>query len=337
MNKKIRWGLLGAGEVVDRWMKGVSQVDDMEVVAVASRTEKTAVNIAAKWNIPKVMNYDEMIHCQDIDIAYIPVPHTAHKQLAISAMNAGKNVLVEKPAALNAKDFVEMIQCAKDNNVFLMEAVWTRFFPVTKKALEYINEDKIGEVRSVQTAFSFRVNDDYKGRLVDINQGGGGLLDTGVYNLHFMQMIYQKSPIKLFGVASMNTDELHIQVDEQASYIGQYDHGELAVMSSGIRTHMIDTAYIYGTKGYIVIPRFWKPTKMQVVIGKHTECFEEEVPHRVEGIEDEGYQYEISYVNECIRTGIKESPYVSFEISHSVLEQCDMLRKEWNLVYSSEK
>lgn len=336
MSRIIRWGILGAGEVVDRWMRGAMQVENMEIVAIASRTRESARKRADKWNIPVSMTYDEMIADHNIDIVYIPVPHTAHKELAVKAMNGGKSVLVEKPAAINEQELKEMISCAKENHVFFMEAVWTRFFPIIRLTLEKIKNGDIGEVRSVESAFSFRVKDDNHSRLVDISQGGGGLLDTGVYNLHFAQMIYGKSPVKLLGLATMDSDELHLQVDEQAAYIGQYDHGELAVMSSGIRTQMLDTAYVYGTKGYMIIPQFWKPTILQTVTGNKTETVEEKIPQKFREFEDEGYQFEIQYVNECLISGCKESPLVSWDNSLQVIRQCDELRRQWGLKYPTE-
>ena len=146
MKRKVKWGILGAGAIVDRWIKGAMQFDDMEIVAISSRTKETAEKQAKKWNIPKVMTYDEMVESSEIEIVYVPVPHTAHKELAIKAMNAGKHVLVEKPAAINAKQFQEMMECAEKNQVFLMEAVWTRFFPIINKALEIVKEGKIGDI-----------------------------------------------------------------------------------------------------------------------------------------------------------------------------------------------
>ena len=337
MSRKVKWGILGAGIVVDRWIKGALQHDDMEIVAISSRTKETAEKMAAKWNIPNAMSYDEMLACPEIEIVYIPVPHTAHKELALKAMNAGKHVLVEKPATVNAAEFQELIDCAKKNNVFMMEAVWTRFFPIIKKAIEYVKSGKIGEVRTIESTFSFRVGDGDTSRLTDPERAGGGLLDTGVYNLHLAQMIYEKSPVNLLGVASIDTDENHYQIDEQAAYIGQYDRGELSVLMSGVRTETIHIAYIYGTKGYLVIPMFWKPTTMEACIDGKTEVFEEPVPQKVDGIEDEGYQFEIAYVNDCVREGVKESPFVPWEASLSVMKQMDKLRKDWNLVFPNEK
>ncbi len=329
--RKIRWGLLGAGVILNRWLPGALQHDDMEICAVSSRTVRTAKAMAEKWNIGRVMSFDELLGCGDIDVVYIPVPHDAHKELAIRAMNAGKHVLVEKPAAVSARDFREMSECAKKNGVFLMEACWTYFFPAIKFAQKCIADGQIGEVRALNCSFSFRVPDEYQGRLVRPENAGGGLLDVGVYDLHMAQIVYGKDPVSIRGLASVNTDHLHLMVDEQAAFVAQYDRGELAVMSSGIRTDMLDTAYIYGTDGYITVPRFWSPDRVLVTHGEKTEEYSFPVDQKVEGLVDEGYQYEICHVNDCIRKGLKESPVVTHDRTLSVLSQCDILRRDWNL------
>ena len=335
MQRKIRWGLLGAGNILHRWMKGVRQVEDMEIAAVSSRTKERAQLMAETFRIPEALTYEELLARKDIDIVYIPVPHPAHKDLAIRAMNAGKAVLVEKPAGINARELDEMVACARKNGVFFMEAVWTRFFPLIEQLHPYFSEDGIGEVRAISTNFSYRTEDP-SSRLFDLERAGGGLLDTGVYNLHFNHMILQKNPVRLIGMASMNTDEMHLPVDEQAAYIAQYEKGELGMMCSAVRTDMIDTAYIYGTKGHVILPKFWKPTRAQIVIGEKTEVLECPVQQKVPGIEDEGYQYELRHVNACLRDGKKESPVMTWQASHDILSQCDELRRQWNLVYPAD-
>lgn len=335
MQRKIRWGLLGAGNILHRWMKGVRQVEDMEIAAVSSRTKERAQLMAETFQIPEALTYEELLAREDIDIVYIPVPHPAHKDLAIRAMNAGKAVLVEKPAGINARELDEMVACARKNGVFFMEAVWTRFFPLIEQLRPYFSEDGIGEVRAISTNFSYRTEDP-SSRLFDLERAGGGLLDTGVYNLHFNHMILQKNPVRLMGMASMNTDEMHLPVDEQAAYIAQYEKGELGMMCSAVRTDMIDTAYIYGTEGHMILPKFWKPTRAQIVIEEKTEVLECPVQQKVPGIEDEGYQYELRHVNACLRDGKKESPVMTWQASHDILAQCDELRRQWNLVYPAD-
>ena len=262
--------------------------------------------MADRFGIGDALSYDEILKRDDIDVMYIPVPHTAHKDLAIRAMEAGFPVLVEKPAAVCASDWMEMTVCAKKNNVFLMEAVWTRCFPVMQQVLDEIRQGTIGDVRHVEAA-------------------------------HFAKFIYEKMPEKVLSLASMNTDHLHLQVDEQNVIIGQYDNGALFTVTSAIRTGMPDTAWIYGTKGYIRIPVFWKPESAEIVCDGVTRRIESPVPQKVGGISDEGYQFEIRHVQDCLNKGLVQSPLVTHEMTRDVLEMCDEIRRQWGLVYPFER
>ncbi len=331
-----RWGLCGAGVLLERWMKGFAQVEDAEVAAIASRTPESAFRMADRFGIQDVLSYDEILKRKDIDVMYIPVPHTAHKELAIRAMEAGFPVLVEKPAAVSAPDWEEMTAFSRRNNVFLMEAVWTRCFPVMEQVLAEIRQGVIGDVRHVQASFAFRVDDSYQGRLTDPARAGGALLDVGVYGLHFAQFVYGKMPERILSLASMNTDDLHLQVDEQNVIIGQYDNGALFTVTSAIRTQMQDTAWIYGTKGYIRIPVFWKPERAELVHDGGSRWIEIPVPQKHRGMTDEGYQYEIRHVQDCLRRGLKQSPLVTHVMTRDVLRMCDEIRRQWGLVYPFE-
>ena len=335
--RKTRWGLLGAGMLLERWMKGFQQVEEAEIAAIASRTPETARRMADRFGIADALSYDEILKRDDIDIMYIPVPHPAHKELAVRAMESGFPVLVEKPAAVSAAEWAEMEACAKKHGVFLMEAIWTRFFPLMDQVLDVIRSGEIGDVRHVQATFAYRVADAYQGRVIDPKQAGGALLDVGVYGLHFAQFVYEKMPERLLSLASIDTDSLHLQVDEQNVVIGQYDNGALFTVTSAIRTGMPDTAWIYGTKGHIRMPVFWKPESAAIVCGEKERLIECPVPQHRSGIADEGYQYEIRHVNECLRKGLTESPLVTHAMTRDVLRMCDEIRAQWGLVYPFEK
>ncbi len=336
--KKIRWGIIGSGDIVSRWMRGAVQLsDEMEIVGIASRDPEHAKAAAERYHIPQAFTYDELLDRDDIDVYYVATPHTAHKEFATKVLSRGKAVLVEKPAGVNAAQFDDMQNCAKEHNAFLMEAAWTRFFPIIEQIKGKIAEGAIGDVRLIQAAFAFRGDGDVTKRLYNPDLAGGSLLDVGVYGLHFAKMILQKDPEALTGLASMDTDEKHIQVDEQAAFVARYNQGELAVLTSAVRTEMPDTAYIYGTQGCIIVPEFWKPSKFQVVIGDQIEEVKSVVPQHADGVVDEGYQFEIAHVNDCIRKGLKESPVMSFAVTSAVLRQCDTLRTQWGLVYPCEQ
>ena len=321
---------------MNRWIRGARQFEDMDIVAVASELLRQP-GAAIQYRIPEALSYEALAKREDIDLVYIPVPHYAHKELAILAMEHGKSVLVEKPAAINTHELQEMIDCARKNKVFFMEAMWTRFFPLISTIRKLIGEDGMGDVRTISCAFSYRTPDiALQGRTTNINLAGGGLLDVGVYNLHFCDIIYDKEPESLTGFASIGTDEHKLEVDEQAVYIALYDRGELASLASGVRTNMLDTAYIYGTKGRMVIPHFWKPTSMELTLESGVTEISEPVPSCDPNEPDEGFQYEIAHVNECLRKGLYESPVMTWAKSMSVMKQCDTLRQQWGLKYPFE-
>ena len=334
--RKIRWGLIGAGGLLPRWMNGAKQVDGIEISAIASRTRETAQRRSSEYSIPDAMTYDEILARRDLDVLYILTPHTAHKDLAIRAMEAGFPVVVEKPAAVTASDWDEMTACARRNGVFLMEAVWTCCFPPTLRTLEIIRSGRIGRVRNLQTTFAFRNPDDYVGRLYDPMLAGGALLDVGVYCLHYARMILGEDPVETTALASVDTDGLHLKVDEQIAVVSRYSDGALAVSNAAIRTEMPDTAVIYGTEGSIRVPDFWKPERLEILCADGCEIIEDPVPQRVPGVRDEGYRYEILHVNECLRKGLRESPLVPHEATASVLRQCDLIRDRCGLRFPFE-
>ena len=247
-------------------------------------------------------------------------------------MEAGFPVLVEKPAAVTSSDWKEMTATSKKKQVFLMEAVWTRCFPIMQQVLDEIRAGTIGDVRHVEATFAFRVGDDYTGRLTDPGMAGGALLDVGVYGLHFANFIYEKKPVRISSLASMNTDSMHLQVDEQNVIIGQYDNGALFTVTSAIRTEMPDTAWVFGTKGYIRIPVFWKPETAEIICGDCVRTLSSPVPQKISGVLDEGYQFEIRHVQECLRHGLLESPLVSHEKTYDVLTMCDIIRSQWEKI-----
>lgn len=337
MDKIIRWGLMGAGGIVDRWIKGARQLDDMRIVAVASRTTHSAIETAERYNIPKSMSYEELAAFEDVDIVYIPVPHVAHKELAILAMSHGKSVLVEKPAAVNAAEWQEMVNCAKKNGVFLMEAMWTRFFPLLDTLRLLLNENTIGEIRMLDVAFSFCIPGSFrKGRLFDPGQAGGALLDLGVYSLTFCDIVMGKTPVSLTGYADFESYEDLFTVDVQEVVIAKYDKGELASMKNGFRTQIPDTACIFGTEGHIEIPVFWKPTIMYVTRNGIKKEYRQAIQLNHPEYEDEGFQYEIAHANECLRKGIYCSNVMHWNKTLQILKQCDILRRQWDFKYPFE-
>jgi len=334
MNDVIRWGLMGAGAILDRFMLGFNNVDNNKVVSIASRTYESALNKSLKYNINDINTYEELVKRDDINVVYINTVHNGHKELALLAMNNHKNVLVEKPASINANDFIELITCAKKNDVFLMEAVWTKCFPIYEKIKEIINNGTIGDINRIDVSFCFKSNNQtINSRLFDINRAGGSLLDVGVYGLHFVNMFIKDDPVD---IECKSVIDEFFKVDLSNEIILKYQNNIKANIECSIVQEKPKNAYIYGTKGYIEIPYFYKASEAFIHLGDLVSRVSFEVLNSDKYHLDEGYQYEIKHVCDCLNNNLKESPLVPLEESLKVLKQCDYIRSKIGIRYPFE-
>ena len=229
---------------------------------------------------------------------------------------------------MNVSEATEMVESARGKGLFLMEAMWTLCFPAMAKVREIISSGAIGEVRQVHSNFSFRCEWESDGILLNPDFGGGALLDVGVYNIALAQMVFQREPTRISGMAHLG----ETGVDEQSSVTLGYDNGALAILTSAIRTETSQEAAIYGTDGYIKIPHaFWKPER---IIVKTSQDEERELKFDGAG---NGYDYEAAEVMRCLREGRLESRILPLETSAAIMRTMDTIRKQWGLVYPMEK
>ena len=143
MNQKIRWGIVGAGNIAHRFANAIKNVDGAELVAISSRTEEKGKKFAEKHNIEfVVVGYEELAKSSLVDAVYIATPHPQHFSCAKMFLEAKKHVLCEKPICVNAKETIELCECAKENGVFLMEAMWTRFLPAIRSTAVFPPTDE---------------------------------------------------------------------------------------------------------------------------------------------------------------------------------------------------
>ncbi|MGL4429716.1 MAG: Gfo/Idh/MocA family protein [Silvania sp.] len=326
--KPIKWGIIAPGKIAHKFASDLLLSDGSELIAVASRSKERAVEFAHKFQINEVYNdYEQLLQTSRCDVVYIASPHVFHKQHVLSCIKAGKAVLCEKPVTLSSHDFKELQQAATDNQVFFMEAMWTRFFPIMDRVLEIITSGRIGKVNLVQANFGFKAEEDFSSRLYDPHLGGGSLLDTGVYVLTLAQMVFQRAPIEVLTQAVMT----QTGVDGTGSYLLRYGETQLAMLSTSITTKTDNTAMVYGEKGSIEIDNFWMPDK---AIIRTQESGEEVIHNNNIGT---GYYYEIKDVEACLAAGLLQNPKRTLASTYEVLEIMDRVRDSWGLVYPSEK
>ena len=244
--QKIKWGIIGLGNIANQFATDLQLLDDAELVAVASRNKDNAIAFAQKYNCAKAYDsYDALFADENVDIIYIATPHNSHAELSIKALENGKHVLCEKPIALSYADAVRMIEASKKHNKFFMEAFWTRFIPSVQDALAKVKNGEIGEVKYLKADFNFIGNEIPGSRLFDKQSGGGALFDVGVYPL-FLSYIMCGIPNEIFAKSIFHENG----IDLQTSIILQYENAQ-AILHTSIVSESDMKAVIAGTKGRI--------------------------------------------------------------------------------------
>ena len=328
MSEIIRWGILSTGHISGKFADALRILPEAEICAVGSRNLETAKIFAGKHGIRNAYgSYSALADDPEVDVVYIGTPHSFHLENSVMCMRRGKSVLCEKALTINAREAEEMIRVAKEENVFLMEAMITRHVPLVKKIQNWIKSGEIGEVRMVNASRCIRREFKPSARQLNPKLGGGSLLDLGVYVISFASMIFEKPPESVFGYGHIG----EFGSDEQGAALLKYDRGEIANLSFALRTDTGNEAYVYGTKGYIKIDEiFAVPTKATLFIDKK----EYEVIE--EPIISSGLIYEAKEVMRCIKEGLKESPYMPLKESLQIMQIMDKIRSHWELTYSND-
>ncbi len=327
MNSTVKWGIISTGHISDRFAEALKLLPKAELAAVASRDSKTANDFAKKHGISKAYGtYQELADDPDIDAVYIGTPHTFHLENSVMCMRKGKSVLCEKALTINADEAREMVRVAREENIFLMEAMIPRHIPLLKKVVRWVKDGRIGDVRMIRASRCARQDFDPEQRQLNPNLGGGSLLDVGVYVISFASQIYGKKPIESIGLSHIG----EFGSDEQGVAILKYDKGEIADLSFALRTNAVDDAYIFGTEGYIKIHElFAVPKKASLFIqNEEVEVIEEDPGNAL--------AHEAVEVMRCLNLGLKESPFMPLDESIQIMETMDTIRKPWNLTYSND-
>ncbi len=326
---KIRWGILGTGGIANTFAKGLSVLPDAELVAVGSRKQETADVFANKYNIPhRHPSYEALANDPDVDAIYVCTPHPMHKDAVMVSLKGGKAVLCEKPFTLNAAEAQEVITYARQHNLFLMEAMWTRFLPVMGKVRELVAQGVIGDVRAVMADFGFRTDFNPSSRLLAPELGGGALLDVGVYVTSFASMVLGgKVAPRIVSLADLG----QTGVDEQSAFILGYPQGRLAMLFSAVRTESPHEAIVMGENGRIKVhAQFYHSTRLTLSVrGKEDQVID--VPY-----EGNGFNYEIAEVMRCLRAGKLESDILPLDETLAIMQTLDAIRAPWGLKYPTE-
>lgn len=326
MAKTIRWGILGAGKIANKFASDLALVSGAELKAIASQNKVKGEEFARTHNVPILYSsYQALVLSEEVDVIYIATPHGLHHEQAMLCLNHGKAVLCEKSFALNLKQVMEMVELARKKKVFLMEAFWTRFIPQYEKVHQMINRGDIGEVKLIQADFGFKAPSPLAPRLYEPALGGGSLLDIGIYPV-FLALSILGRPTEVNALMSPYPSG----VDEQIIINMKFENGALAVAFSTFAADSPTEAVIAGTEGRIQMRnRFHNPVG-HIEFVKSRDEVQQIIVQKEEGY---GYQFEARHVCDCLRKGLTESPVYTLDDSILLMETLDRIRKSAGIKY----
>ncbi len=326
--KKIRFGIVGTGTIAHRFAQAIKNVEGAQLAAVASRTKENAEKFADEFGIPVSFDsYEKMAESDAIDAAYIAVPHSGHISCSCLMMNNGKHVLCEKPMAVNTAEAEEMFRCAKNNNVLLMEAMWARLVPGTLRMLELVENGVLGDIMAVEGKFCYTMDEDEMDHHVFKSEhGGGSLLDVGVYGLNFASWYLGKNVEKIDAQS-----DIYNGIDSHTCALIKYKSGAIADISSAVLLRKPNEGYVYGTKGYAHLRRFYAPQEIEIYLNSG-DTQKISVPYAGNGFEEQ-----IAHFCECVSNGLTESPVVTHEQTLYITKQMDEIRRMTGVVYPQDK
>lgn len=323
----MKVGFLGTGKIAEKLAETFAQVEGAECYAVASRSLEKAEAFAKNHGFEKAYgSYRELAEDPAVELVYVATPHACHYEDMKLCIERRKPVLCEKAFTMNAKQAREIMELAKEQQVYVAEAIWTRYMPSRKIINEVLESGIIGNIHMMTANLSYIISQNY--RIVAPELAGGALLDVGVYGLNFAFM-------------HMGTELDHIEtsvqftdtgVDGQESITLFYKDGRMAVLTHGIYSRSDRKGIFYGDKGYAVVENINNPQSISVYDNEDVLIKRIDMPEQIDG-----YEYQIIESMAAIRDKKTENSSMSLADSVYVMEVMDSIRAKWGLVYPQER
>ncbi|WP_197287664.1 Gfo/Idh/MocA family protein [Streptomyces apocyni] len=325
---QVRWGVLGTGWIAERFTAELLTMgEDAQVVAVGSRTERAAGAFAGRFGIERAYGDWAALAADDaVDVVYVATPHSTHRVAAGMCLEAGRAVLCEKAFTLNAREAAELIALAERHDRFLMEAMWMYCHPLIRRLTALVRGGAIGDVRTVHADFGLAGPFAQGHRLRDPAQGGGALLDLGVYPVSFAQLLLGE-PSAVAASATLSEES----IDLQTGMLLSWESGAHAVLHCSIEGGTPVSASVTGTKGRLDLPDgFFFPDRLVLHRpGHEPEVFTGEGPR-------DSLRHEAAEVMRCLRAGETQSPMVPWESTLAVMRTLDAVRERIGVRYPGE-
>ena len=326
MTKNTRIGIIGCGWIAEKMAITLQGMEKVEAYAIASRDLNKAETFAQKWNFTRAYgSYEEMLDDELVDLVYIATPHSHHYAHTRLSLLKGKPVLCEKAFTANAKETEELLQLAKEKNLFLTEAIWTRYMPLSQTICELVDNGAIGRPQLLTANLCYP--NYHKERMHKPELAGGALLDLGVYTLNFAAMVFGTDIIRTTS-ACIKTDT---GVDAQNSITLEYADGKMAILCSSQMAKSDRQGIISGYKGFMIVYNINNPQKVSVYDSDYQLTAVYNCPPQITG-----YEYQVYASIEALENGWLESPFMPHQETLRIMRQMDELRKEWGVIYPSD-
>ena len=321
MSEKFNWAILGTGNVANRFAESLGNIPDRaDLAAVGSRSQESASAFAEKYKIPGAYDsYQAVVNDPAVDIVYIATPHPRHHQDARMCLEAGKHVLCEKAFTMNAEEAQDLISLAREKRLFLMEAMWTRFFPIHVRIREILADGLLGELQGLVIHHAYKglpeLPESYPSEL-----GMGTFMDQAPYGVGYAYSVLGP-PSRTTGFGTFGPKGLNLQV----SGVLEHDGGKLTTWMASRTTYDVKEAVIYGSEGKIDIHAPWyKPTAMTLhVKGEDPVLIEMPLDGFI------GYEYEALAVMDAIQAGDIECEIMPLDETLAIMKTMDSMREEW--------
>jgi predicted dehydrogenase len=325
---QIRWGILATGGIAHKFADSLAHVPEATIAAVGSRTLSSAQKFAdahrdSDGAVPRAYgSWAELVADPDVDVIYVATPHSHHHAAGLLTLRAGKPALIEKAFTLDLAQAQDLVTVARERNLFLMEAMWTRTLPAIRKMVELVGDGAIGEVTSVHANFAFFGDVSAEHRLRNRALGGGALLDLGVYPVSFAQLLLG-APTQVRGFASLYPEG----TDVNTGIVLGFADGAIATLHCGLRGG-IRTASVVGTKGRIDFPHGFHNAQRFTLLRDGAEPVEV-----VEPLIGNGLNYQAAEVVRCLKAGLIESELVPLSATLDTMRTLDAVRSQIGVHY----
>lgn len=322
----MKVGIIGAGAIAAKMANTLSLMDknDAQGYAIASRSMEKAAAFAQCWGMEKAYgSYRELVEDPAVDLVYVATPHSHHYDCARLAVEAGKPVLCEKAFTANAAQAGALIALAEDKGVFITEAMYIRYNPLSLKIRELIDSGAIGRPQMLDASLCYHMVG--KARLFDPALCGGALLDVGVYPINMARMCFGTDIRKIS--SSCVLSDTGVDTQNAVSFV--FADGKVANLQSSSLFNCDRRAFIGGDEGYIVVDQTGNPHDIYLYDSRH----ELKAHFSSPSTQLTGYEYEILACRDALASGLLESPFMPHDETLEVMRLMDGLRNDWGVVY----